>query len=185
MHGGVRQAIAIQWNLGKHPHADILAPYDEEVNHEYAVQSKSTKAYRKAVANTDEKLKFYPTTVEMNSAITQSASQITLEVSRSYVTVTNYNQAIKDLQDQIDGSINSFSGPEVPTLYNYPAEEWNTDSKKQQHVGSLYLVTSDGGSEQAGQYYRFEQNGDQFGWVLVQDSALAKALADAAAAQAA
>ena len=41
MHGGVRQAIAIQWNLGKHPHADILAPYDEEVNHEYAVQSKS------------------------------------------------------------------------------------------------------------------------------------------------
>lgn len=185
MHGGVRQAIAIQWNLGKHPHADILAPYDEEVNHEYAVQSKSTKAYRKAVANTDEKLKFYPTTVEMNSAITQSASQITLEVSRSYVTVANYNQAIKDLQDQIDGSINSFSGPEVPTLYNYPAEEWNTDSKKQQHVGSLYLVTSDGGSEQAGQYYRFEQNGDQFGWVLVQDSALAKALADAAAAQAA
>lgn len=184
-YGGMGQAMSIQWTLGKHPRADISAPYDEEINHEYAVQSSSLKAYRRAVSSTDEKLKFYPTIYEMNTAIEQTAGTIRIEASQSYVKIDDYDAAIADLQNQIDGSITQFSGPDVPTLYNYPAVDWNTDSKKSQHVGSLYLVTSDGGSEQAGQYYRFEQNGNQFGWVLVEDSALAKALADAAAAQAA
>lgn len=177
------QMMAIDWNLSTWPTANISAPYDAEVDHEYKILSPQAKTYRKSVSVTDEKLKLYPTTSEVNSAIQQSADNITLNVSRSYVTISDYDAAIADLQQQIDGTINTFSGPVVPTLSNYPASDWTSDSEKSQHVGSLYLVTSDEGSSMAGQYYRFEQNGSTFGWVLVEDTALATALARASEAQ--
>lgn len=177
------QVMTISWNINTWPTADISAPYEAEVDHEYPKVDDSTKTYRKAVATTDEKLKSYTTSVEMESAIEQSEQAITLTVSQHYVTIEDYEDAIENLQSQIDGSINSFSGPDVPTLNNYPANEWTTASERQQHVGALYLVTSDSQSGQAGQYYRFEQSGNNFAWTLVEDSALATALANAAAAQ--
>lgn len=178
------QMMAIEWSLSSWPVANISAPYEEEVDHEYTIISKEAKTYRKAMQSTDDKLKDYPTAVEMHSAIEQSESSITQTVSATYVTIENYEAAIENLQDQIDGAIQSFSGPDVPTLNNYPAEDWTTTSEKQQHIGALFLVTSDSQSGQAGQYYRFEQSGNNFAWMLVEDSALAQALAAAAEAQA-
>ena len=179
------QIMVIDWNLSTWPTAEISAPYDAEVDHEYQIISPEAKTYRKGLAATDEKLKLYPTTTEMNTAISQTASEIRIEASQTYVTVEDYDETIANLQEQIDGTISTFSGPDVPTLSNYPAVDWDTPAEKSNHVGALYLVTSDGGSPMAGQYYRFEQSGSSFGWTLVEDSALATALARAAEAQAA
>ena len=185
INGRSYQMMNIEWNICQKPTATINAPYEQEVDHEYTIISPNAKAYRKSLQATDEKLEAYPTTVEMQSAITQTEQSITAAVSATYVTLTNYNETIANLQEQIDGQINTYSGGTVPTLSNYPAEDWTTAEERRQHVGALYLVTSDEGAEEAGQYYRFEQNGDNFAWVLVEDSALATALARAAEAQAA
>lgn len=53
-------------------------------------------AVKSANANTDELLKSYSTTTEMNSAITQKADSITSEVSKKYVETTVYNSGIAD-----------------------------------------------------------------------------------------
>ena len=177
------QMMSIDWNINTWPTADISAPYEEEVDHEYTIVSAEAKSYRKSMYGTEEKLQSYPTRTEMSSAIEQTAESIQLSVSETYVTQDDYDTAIANLQSQIDGQISTYSGGVVPTLSNYPANEWTTDAIKSQHVGALYLVTSDSGSPYAGQYYRFEQSGNNFAWVLVEDSALATALATAAAAQ--
>lgn len=44
------QMMVIDWNLGAWPTADISAPYDAEVDHEYKILSPEAKSYRKAVA---------------------------------------------------------------------------------------------------------------------------------------
>lgn len=182
INGRSYQMMAIDWNINTWPTADIGAAYEQEVDHEYTILSPEAKNYRKTMAATDEKLTLYPTTMDMQSAISQSESRIELSVSQTYVTIEDYDETIENLQEQIDGSITQYSGEAVPTLNNYPAQDWTTTAERQQHVGSLYLVTA---GEQRGQYYRFEQSGSNFAWVLVEDSALATALARAAEAQAA
>lgn len=182
INGRSYQMMSIGWNLSTWPTADIGAAYDQEVDHEYTILAPEAKTYRKAMAATDDKLKLYPTTLQMQSAISQSEEAIELSVSQTYVTINDYDTTIQDLRDQIAGTITQFSGDPIPTLNNYPAEDWTTEAERKQHVGALYLVTA---GEERGQYYRFEQSGSTFGWVLVEDSALATALVRAAEAQAA
>lgn len=177
------QMMSIEWNINTWPTASISAPYEEEVDHEYTIVSPEAKSYRKAMYGTEKKLEDYPTISEMHSSIEQTEQRITLEVSETYVNLDDYEEEIANLQSQIDGQISTYSGGDVPTLSNYPASDWTTTELRRQHVGALYLVTSDSGAAEAGQYYRFEQNGNNFSWVLVEDSALATALANAAAAQ--
>lgn len=183
INGKSYQMMSIEWNLGQHPRAKISAPFEQEVDHEFTIISREAKTYRKSLKATEEKLTNYPTILAMSTAIDQSAQSVLIQASQTYVAIPDYTQAIENLQNQIDGRISTYSGAVVPTLSNYPASEWTTQSAKEQHVGALYLVTSDEGAAEAGQYYRFEQNGDAFAWVLVEDSALATALANAAAAQ--
>ena len=174
------QMMTIDWNLTSWPTADISAPYDAEVDHEYKILSPEAKSYRKAVASTDTKLKNYAQISEFGTLIEQNSNSVVLAASQTYVNITNYNETIQNLQDQISGTITQYSGDPVPSLSNYPAVDWETEEERKQHVGALYLVTA---GEQRGQYYRFEQSGNSFNWVLVEDSALATALANAAAAQ--
>ena len=56
---------------------------------------------------TDGKLKDYSTTVEMNSAINQKADSITLKVSQTYVTTTDYNTGISDTKKYADTQSNT------------------------------------------------------------------------------
>ena len=183
INGKSYQMMSIEWNLGKHPRAKISAPFEQEVDHEFTIISREAKTYRKSLKATEEKLTNYPTILAMSTAINQSAQSVLIQASQTYVAISDYTQAIENLQSQIDGQISTYSGAAVPTMSNYPANEWTTQAAKEQHVGALYLVTSDEGAAEAGQYYRFEQNGANFSWVLVEDSALATALARAAEAQ--
>lgn len=92
-----------------------------------------------------------------------------------YATSESVNTLVQNLQSQIDGNIQSWSGTPAPTLQNYPASQWDTNDKRLSHVGDIYY---DGN----GKCYRFAQDGNTFKWVLITDTEISKALSDAAEA---
>lgn len=122
----------------------------------------------------------YSTTTLTQSLISQSESSIMTSVSQNYVSQTTYDAEIQNLQDQIDGRVNTYSGSAVPTLNNYPASDWTTAALKRQHVGDLYLVNDPGGTYD-GRYFRFmyDSGTDTFSWSLVEDTDVTRALAEA------
>ena len=95
---------------------------------------------------------------------------------------SNLTAAVKkmgDLQDQIDDNITSWFYEGAPTASNAPAKDWTTDTAKKQHVGDLYY------DKKTGLGYRWVADGSAYRWTLIRDTGVAKALADAAAAQSA
>lgn len=84
-----------------------------------------------------------------------------------------------NLQDQIDDNITSWFFSGVPTAENEPAASWTTDAVKKQHIGDLYY------DKATGLGYRWVLDNGTYSWVVIRDTGVAKALADAAAAQAA
>lgn len=78
-----------------------------------------------------------------------------------------YVQTIQELQDQIDGVIEFWTGNDVPTLNNAPASSWTTEALKQEHIGDIYIVLS--GSAQ-GANYRFVNDNGTWKWLEISDS---------------
>ncbi len=96
-------------------------------------------------------------------------------------TVKEYVDSVgSSLQSQIDGNIETFTGTEVPTLSNYPANQWTTTAVKDKHIGDLYYVSESSSTQ--GFAYRFQKSGTTYSWVLIKDSEVTKALQDAAEA---
>lgn len=89
---------------------------------------------------------------------------------------TIVNGSLGDLQNQIDGAIETWFYDPVPTLTNQPAVNWTTDKDKNIHLGDLYY---DGN----GKAYRFQLTGTTYKWKVITDSDITKALADAKKAQ--
>lgn len=111
--------------------------------------------------------------VQKTTSLEQNLDGFKTTVSNTYVT----KETADNLQKQIDGAIETFSGNEVPTLLNIPASEWTADNEKDTHIGDLYIVNSNGG-DYAGFYYRFEKNGNSYQWTLLKDNEISKALQD-------
>lgn len=84
-----------------------------------------------------------------------------------------------DLQNQIDDNITSWFYAGAPTASNAPAKDWTTDTIKKQHIGDLYY------DKLTGLGYRWVLDNGSYSWIVIRDTGVAKALADAAAAQAA
>lgn len=85
---------------------------------------------------------------------------------------------IENIQNQIDGVIETWFYNGVPALSNYPANGWNTDALKIQHLGDLYY------DNDTGTAYRFSQdNNGGYYWNTITDDAITKALAAAQKAQ--
>lgn len=114
-----------------------------------------------------------------NNAITQLGT--TNQELAKLTTVVNNNY--KDLQGQIDGAISTwFYNYEPNTPNTLPTKDWTTDIIKDQHLGDLfYIVDND---EKAGQCYRYAKVDNVYKWIIVEDVEVAKAIADAANAQA-
>lgn len=79
-----RQIMSIDWSLGAWITAELAAPAELEVDHEYTTMSEAATTLRKASAETDAKLLNYMTSVETRSLIEQTAGAITAEVSETY-----------------------------------------------------------------------------------------------------
>ena len=78
---------------------------------------------------------------------------------------------IKDLKNQVDGNVTTWFSSGIPTLENYPANEWTTDELKTNHLGDLYY------DQDTGYAYRFFQKDDAFSWLKITDSDVTEALA--------
>lgn len=76
----------------------------------------------------------------------------------------------ENIRNEMDGAIDTWFGDEVPTMDNYPANEWATDSDKDSHLGDLYYASS-------GKAYRFQYTESEgYYWAIIEDSEVAKAL---------
>ena len=87
------------------------------------------------------------------------------------------SQVIADLQNQVDGAIETWFYEGVPTLTNAPASSWTTDKDKDTHLGDLYY------DNKTGKAYRFAKDGSIYKWTIITDTDIAKALSDASKAQ--
>lgn len=87
------------------------------------------------------------------------------------------SQVITDLQNQVDGAIETWFYEGVPTLKNAPASSWTTDKDKDTHLGDLYY------DNKTGKAYRFAKDGSTYKWTIITDTDIAKALSDASKAQ--
>jgi phage-related protein len=77
--------------------------------------------------------------------------------------------SIGDLQHQLDGSIVTYYHSGVPTLDNYPTNEWPIEDY-QIHIGNMYY------DKDTGYAYRFFLDGDTYKWVKIADSDVEEAL---------
>ncbi len=89
--------------------------------------------------------------------------------------------SLKNLQDQIDGAIETWFYDYQPTDKNAPAVSWTTTEDKNKHLGDLfYIVDND---ELGGQVYRWALVNGVYTWAVVEDTEVAKALETAAQAK--
>ena len=91
-------------------------------------------------------------------------------------TIINKSHTIIDLQNQIDGAIETWFYDGVPTLKNAPAISWKTDEDKETHLGDLYY------DNKTGKAYRFAKDGSTYEWIIITDTELTKALKDSSQA---
>lgn len=96
--------------------------------------------------------------------------------------------AIENIQKQVDGAIETWFYNGVPSSSVLPESEWKAkdiaagnNNERLKHLGDLYY------DNQSGHAYRYTNQGTesvpQFVWTQISDSAVTKALADAAKAQ--
>ena len=91
--------------------------------------------------------------------------------------LSQYFKKIADLQNQVDGAIETWFYEGVPTLENAPAISWKTDKDKEIHLGDLYY------DNKTGKAYRFAKDSNTYKWTIITDTDIAKALSDARMAQ--
>lgn len=130
-----------------------------------------TYATKKSLADT--------ATVASNAQMAADKAQAAADTNAKDLAsaVTKFNDDVSDLQSQIDGSITTWFEDGVPSTENYPASDWDTDAKRNAHLGDLYYDNN------TGYAYRYLIQNGVYQWKRIVDSDVEKALADAAKAQ--
>lgn len=98
-------------------------------------------------------------------------NQIVIDGASVRIGASPLDGLLNSMQGQIDGNINTWTGTPAPTLSNYPANEWLTDTEMSKHVGDLYY---DGDNHA----YRFRNDGKGYYWERLKDTDVTKALQD-------
>ena len=109
----------------------------------------------------------------------KAIQQSTKELFKTKGEMTNFvNQTVgslENIQNQIDGKVDTYYYSGVPSLFNEPAVLWD-EKEYEQHVGDLYY------DKDTGSAYRFVYKDGQFFWDKT-ESGIAEALAVANAAK--
>lgn len=96
------------------------------------------------------------------------------QIDNTLAEAKNYTDiAVKDLQDQLDGKVESFFYDYDPTTSNIPASEWTTDELKGEHLNDTFTNTESGRS------WRWLEKDGVYQWVEIADTQSAEALAKA------
>lgn len=84
---------------------------------------------------------------------------------------------VNGLNSRIDAQIETWTSNDTPTLNNYPASDWTTDTLKQNHIGDICYVNNTT-SESAGFIYRFAYDNAEhvYKWLLIRDTNITDAL---------
>lgn len=94
----------------------------------------------------------------------------------------NYDNEItailSDMQDQIDGQIESWYYDYEPTLNNVPASGWSDETERTKHEGDIFYWKSKGYA------YRFLKDGNTWTWKRIEDTDITTAIGLANDAQA-
>lgn len=130
------------------------------------------KAESNANTNTANQLKSYAKTTDMKVEIEKSANGIKQTVAETYVSNATYETDLSNIQGQIDGNIQTWSGTDVPTLKNEPASTWS-DDEKATHIGDIYYDDNN-------HAYRFRVDNGVYSWQILTDTDVTKALSDSA-----
>ncbi len=130
------------------------------------------KAESNANTNTANQLKSYAKTTDMKVEIEKSANGIKQTVAETYVSNATYETDLNNIQGQIDGNIQTWSGTDVPTLKNEPASTWS-DEEKATHIGDIYYDDNN-------HAYRFRVDSGVYSWQVLTDTDVTKALSDSA-----
>lgn len=90
------------------------------------------------------------------------------------------NTVSKDLekiQSQVDGQVEDWYFDYEPSMQNIPASQWTTTEERQKHIGDRFFWKSKGYA------YRFMEDNGIWGWILLQDTDITKAMQAAMEAQ--
>lgn len=151
----------------------IATPEEKaDVDSKYSTFNVAYSGFSTAI---EEAQKYIQTAI---NATAQGAYQLSQELQG---VVNNLNEAIiPDLQAQIDKQIVSYNGDEVPTLDNYPANEWTDDTERNRHINDYYdrKITGAGG-DVTYERYKFSQESGEYKWIRIADSGAAQAQAQA------
>ena len=77
---------------------------------------------------------------------------------------------LENLQAQVDGQVEDYYYDYEPSMQNIPASQWTTIEERQKHIGDRFFWKSKGYA------YRFMENGGVWGWTLLQDTDITKAM---------
>ena len=106
----------------------------------------------------------------------------TLQTKKALAALDTYvDTNIQNLQSQIDGAIQFWNGANIPTLSNYPANQWTTEADRTNHQADIYTVIQDvSGELKQGKSYRFDKVSGTWQWIELTDNELSAVQALAA-----
>ena len=113
----------------------------------------------------------------LNGKVTANSGDITdlqTDANAQKASIESLQQLTKEIQEQIDGTVEYWTSDGVPTLANYPANLWTTDTEKAKHLGDIYTDTT------TGLDYRFKvETADgtkTYGWTEVASTGIGTAI---------
>ena len=107
--------------------------------------------------------------VGIKKAVQQSAEGINKTNAELENFMKSTLDTIEELENRIDGSITTYYHSGVPTLTNYPANEWDS-ADYSIHVGNMYY------DKDTGYSYRFLYDEGEYKWIKISDSEVEEAL---------
>ena len=89
----------------------------------------------------------------------------------AFAELEQYIEGVRqELQEQIDGAVDSYFEDYEPSTSNYPAIEWNTEEEKHSHLNDTFTNLADGRS------WRWSKAAGVYVWVEIADTATSEAL---------
>ena len=177
--------------------AEISAPGENEVNHEYPYIGETAtqiKSNSRKISDTNSRLTKTADEIRADVSSEMQGLSSSIDVKLDGITsrveavatgakedLDNYaasvTKSLSNLQTQIDGQIETWYYDYEPKLTNAPASGWSSELDKAKHEGDLFYWKSKGYA------YRFFKDGTTWKWQMVQDTDISLALGNAKNAQ--
>ena len=103
----------------------------------------------------------------INSGISESKNYSDKKLSDYANTIS---KDLENLQTQVDGQVEDWYFDYEPSMQNIPASQWTTTEERQKHIGDRFFWKSKGYA------YRFMEDNGVWGWILLQDTDITKAM---------